>query len=211
MLGQPAPDWRTERRAAASAAILEAAWDLAREHGLAGMSLRDLARRLGMAAPSLYSYFASKSALYDAMFADAWATMLAFEPPGPAQDLRTALWESTDRMVRFAIADPVRYQLMVQRTIPGFVPSPQSYALSQRAYAQGFEPLEAVAQLTQDDRDLVTAFIVGLISQQLANDPGGTRWVRLLDDVVDLLVHRLENKKTRPAPARGRRTKKGER
>lgn len=145
------------------------------------------------------------------MFADAWATMLAFEPPGPAPDLRTALEESSDRVVRFATADPVRYQLMAHRTIPGFVPSAESYALSQRAYAQSFEPLEAVVRLTQDDRDLITAVIGGLISQQLANEPGGTRWVRLLGDAVDLLVHRLESTTTRPVPARGRRPQKGQR
>jgi hypothetical protein len=28
--------------------------------------------------------------------------------------------------------------------------------------------------------------VSGLVSQQLANEPGGTRWVRLLDEVIDL-------------------------
>src|SRR5215472_3019213 len=62
-------DRRAERREATRAEILAAAWELVRAEGLAALSLRDLARRVGMQAPSLYSYFDSKHAIYDAMFA----------------------------------------------------------------------------------------------------------------------------------------------
>ena len=75
MLGerpQVAPtDRRAARREATKAEIVDAAWDLVREHGLAALALRDLAARVGMRAPSLYQYFASKHAIYDAMFAAA--------------------------------------------------------------------------------------------------------------------------------------------
>ncbi|MCA1825046.1 MAG: TetR/AcrR family transcriptional regulator [Mycobacteriales bacterium] len=211
MLEEALPDWRAKRRAAASADILEAAWELARENGLAGLSLRDLGRKLGMAAPSLYSYFDSKHALYDAMFADAWREVLAFEPAQPAPDLRAALRASIGRYMRFSLADPVRYQLMAQRPIPGFEPSRESYAVSQQAYAESFEVFESLVALEQEDRDLITAVTTGLINQQISNDPGGDRWVRLLDDAVDMLVYRItENHKRRKAPARSRRTKKGD-
>ena len=53
-------DRRSERNAATRAEILEAAWALVREEGPAGLSLRDLGRRVGMRAQSLYSYFDSK-------------------------------------------------------------------------------------------------------------------------------------------------------
>ena len=51
---------------------MAAAWAEAREHGLATLTLRQLAARIGMSAPSLYTHFAAKHAIYDAMFADAW-------------------------------------------------------------------------------------------------------------------------------------------
>jgi AcrR family transcriptional regulator len=201
-------DWRAKRRATATADIVATAWELARENGLAGLSLRDLARRLGMAAPSLYSYFDSKHALYDAMFADGYRAFLAKDPPAAGPDLRTVLRSGSEQYVRFAMDDPVRFVLLNQRTIPGFEPSAEAYALAREAYDRMTEPLLAHADLTQEDLDLIGACIVGLISQQLANEPGTTRWVRLLDDVVDLLLPRLASKVKKPAPRRGRRTSK---
>ena len=205
MLGEPRRDWRAERRAAATSDIVATAWELARENGLAGLSLRDLARRLGMAAPSLYSYVDSKADLYDAMYADGWRSVLALGVPEPAGDVRTALLNVQRTYLRWALEDPVRYQLLNQRTIPGFEPSAASYALAQEAYDRSFSGVEALVELSQEDRDLVTAVFAGLMSQQFANDPGGTRWVRLLEDAVDLLVPRLEARPPAAAPQGGRR------
>ncbi len=210
VLGNSAADWREKRRESALTDIVDTAWELAREHGLAGLSLRDLARKLGMAAPSLYSYFDSKHALYDAMFADGYRAMLAMDPPEQGRDVRTTLRNGVDFYLRFALTDPVRHQLLAQRTIPGFEPSADSFALAQQAYDWSVAPLREVLEVTQDDLDLITAVVTGLINQQLANDPGGTRWVRLLDDAVDLLVPRLEQRKKRPASARDRSTGKKE-
>jgi AcrR family transcriptional regulator len=187
------------------------AWELAREHGLAGLSLRDLARRLGMAAPSLYSYFPSKMALYDAMYADGWRSVLALGDPAPAHDVRAALLNVQRMYLQWAVEDPVRYQLLNQRTIPGFDPSPESYALAQEAYERSFSGIEALVDLTQEDRDLITGVFAGLLSQQFANDPGGTRWTGLLEDAIDLLVPRLEARVTPTGTtrSRGRRRAQG--
>ncbi|MCU1404157.1 MAG: TetR/AcrR family transcriptional regulator, partial [Glaciihabitans sp.] len=68
---QPGTDRRAVRRAAKIAVIVHEAWALSRTEGLAGIPLRDLADRVGLRQPSLYAYFDSKLALYDAMFADA--------------------------------------------------------------------------------------------------------------------------------------------
>jgi AcrR family transcriptional regulator len=60
-----------------------AAWDAAHENSLAGLTLRDIATRVGMRQPSLYSHFASKNAIYDGMFEQAWRTFTSPGPPGP--------------------------------------------------------------------------------------------------------------------------------
>lgn len=196
MLGKADADWRANRREAARTDIVAQAWTLAREHGLLGFSLRDLARTLGMAAPSLYSYFDSKHALYDAMFADGYRAFLALDRP-PGSDLRSALLAGARRFAEFCQDDPVRYQLMFQRTIPNFEPTPSSYALAQEAYERDFAPLRALGLASQRHLDLVTGVISGLVAQQLANEPDSDRWLRLLDEAAHMLVDHLS---TSPRP-----------
>lgn len=161
-----------------------------------------------MATPSLYSYFDSKLALYDAMFADGWAALLAFDPPAASADLRTTLLADASRWMTFSVEDPVRFQLLNQRTIPGFEPSPEAYAVAQAVYQQAFAQIQTFTELTQADRDLWTAIVSGLVTQQISNDPGGSRWLGLIDDAVDLFVARIEGR-TRPGSSGARRRTKG--
>ena len=176
------------RRAATRREILDAAWTLCRRHGLAGLSLRDLAAEVGMRAPSLYSYFASKEAIYDAMFAEGQRQLidhLAFLPRegGTRDDLHAG----SRAFFEFCTADPVRYQLMFQRVVPGFEPSPASYALAVATLEHLAGSLAAAGVTDPHHVDLWTAVLTGLTDQQISNDPGGDRWGRLLDDAVDLL------------------------
>ena len=64
-------DRRAERFEATRREILDVAWELVRADGLGALSMRDLGARVGLRAQSLYVYFPSKHAIYDAMFADA--------------------------------------------------------------------------------------------------------------------------------------------
>ena len=86
VLGTPNRDRVSERRAATRREILDAAWELAGEVGIANLTLRDLAGRVGMQPPSLYSHFDSKHAIYDAMYGQAWAdyeACLLYTSPSP--------------------------------------------------------------------------------------------------------------------------------
>src|SRR5690606_20513717 len=76
VLVAPNRDRQAERRAATRREIIDAAWVIAGEEGLAGLTLRQVAARVGMRAPSLYTHFDSKNAIYDAMFAQAWSECL---------------------------------------------------------------------------------------------------------------------------------------
>ena len=62
----PPRDRRAERYAATRREILDAAWDLVRAGGLGSLAMRELGARVGMRAQSLYAYFPSKFAIYDA-------------------------------------------------------------------------------------------------------------------------------------------------
>ena len=140
VLERPRRDRIAERREATRLEILDAAWELAQEQGLAEFTLRDLAERVGMRAPSLYAHFASKHAIYDAMFGQAWSEYeqvalaeLANLPQAP----RAAIRRLARAFFDFAVANPARHQLMNQRTIPGFEPSAESYAPAVRVLELG--------------------------------------------------------------------------
>src|SRR3984885_16274412 len=102
-----------ERREATRREILDVAWQLARERGLSQLTLRDIAQRVGMRAPSLYSHFESKNAIYDAMFAGAWteclAVMTAATGSLPASP-RAAMKQVARAFFDFSASDLARYQ-----------------------------------------------------------------------------------------------------
>lgn len=181
---------RDRRRQATIDEILDAAWELAREDGLASLSLRRLAKQVGMQAPSLYSYFASKHAIYDAMFRQG-QQQLAAHMSGVAEQrpvTREIIKTGTHRWFEFCVADPVRYQLLFQRVVPGFEPSPESYALATARLEEAGQFLIDAGVTAPEALDLWTALMTGLSSQQISNDPGGDRWARLLDESIDMFL-----------------------
>lgn len=189
MAEQPSTDRRALRREAKIAEIVDQAWALSRAQGLAGISLRDLADRVGLRQPSLYAYFDSKLALYDAMFADGNRQLLAFTSDlartgDPDRDLA----ELVVRIVQFSSEDVERHQLLFQRTIPGFEPSPASYAVAVEFLKRGTAQLLAAGVTRVEDLDLFTALCSGLAHQQVANDPGGDRWVTHAGRVVAMFL-----------------------
>jgi AcrR family transcriptional regulator len=189
MLGTPKRDRAAERREATRAEILQAAWELAGQQGLAEFTLRDLAERVGMRAPSLYTHFESKNAIYDAMFGQAWSDyerVALAELAGLPKSPRAAIRRAARLFFDFAVANPARHQLMNQRTIPGFEPSPESYAPAVRVLELGQRLLRDLGVTDPADFDILTAISAGMINQQLANDPGGIRWSVLLDRAMDI-------------------------
>src|SRR5689334_5558259 len=100
MLGEPNGGRVALRRAATTAEILEASWALADRDGLGGFSLRDVAKAMGMQPPSLYSYVSSKNDLYDLMFRQAYAELIA-EMTDLPEDPESALREASRRAFRF--------------------------------------------------------------------------------------------------------------
>ncbi len=177
---------RDARRAATTRRLLDAAWELSHERGLTGWTLRDLASTVGMRAPSLYEYVDSKNALYDALFADGYTRLL--ERAGEivvSEDPRLAVRQIAKLFMDFAVEDPARFQLLFLRTIPGFEPSPESYALAVQSLDLLVDALGRAGIQGEREVDLWTAMITGLASQQVSNDPGGSRWSDLVDTAVD--------------------------
>lgn len=178
----PSPaERRLRNREEMQAAILEAARAVMREQGVAGLSLREVARRVRMQAPSLYAYFPSKMALYDALFLLAVRRHAEYQESGSAGidsfwDQLTARCAS---YMRFAQENPELYQLAFERPVPGFIPSAESLQEAFQAPAD-FEHFLAEAVESglivldipvAQARDLLFGMIHGLTAQHMANEP----------------------------------------
>jgi AcrR family transcriptional regulator len=203
MLGTPNRDRKTERRSATRREIVDAGWQVAREKGLAQVTLREVAELVGMRAPSLYTHFASKNAIYDAMFADAWTQFQEYTKAaesGVPAGSRAAMRYYARVYFDFAVAFPARHQLMSLRTIPDFTPSDEAYAPSLAAMESFVARMARRGVSRQDDIDLFVAVVGGMVDAQLANDPGGERWSRLLDRAIDMFADNvgITNERSRP-------------
>lgn len=178
------PDRRHLRRAETISQIVDVAMQVMGEHGVAGLSLGEVARRMGIRPPSLYVYFDSKNAVYDAVFARGWAEIRpAMEavglPDSETSDLPGYLLEFGRACVRWSVEHPVHTQLMGWRAVPGYEPSAAAYEPAQASFERGravFTRLVELGLLTPDvPADEMfrvwTTLISGVITQQLANAP----------------------------------------
>jgi AcrR family transcriptional regulator len=188
-------DRRKRRHEAKRARIVAEAWELARRDGLASISLRDLADRVDLRQPSLYAYFESKLALYDAMFIDGYRQLLDLMARHPApDDPREALVEFVELCVRFAAEDVVRHQLLFQRTVPGFTPSPEAREVTLGFLEIGWQRLIDVGVTDVASADIFTAIVVGFTHQQVFNDPRGERWLLHVRRAVEMFLADVEGR-----------------
>lgn len=194
MVDVPKRDRQAERREATRQEILAAAWEIAHESGLISVTLREIAARIGMQPPSLYSHFASKNAIYDAMFGQAWRdfrAVLGKEAASFPADPRGRLLALASTYFDFAVSDLERHQLMDMPMLPDFTPSQEAYQPAVECYEIMRSVLAEIGIRRQADIDIYTALAGGFVNQQLANDPKGDRWRVLLPRALSLLADDL--------------------
>lgn len=208
-------DRRTRRRQETIEEILTAAIDLMEADGVASLSLSAVARQLGMQPPSIYQYFPSKMAIYDALFqrgAEFFReSRLAANAAADKDDIRELDLIAVTAFSRWCLENSVYSQLLFWRTVPGFEPSPEAFAPAQAALDDLRQHLQTGVDqghlrpeaATEEGLALYTSITAGLVSQQLANEPDASfedgRFVRLLPTVLDMFYQYY-------APARGKKT-----
>jgi AcrR family transcriptional regulator len=159
--------------------ILDAARAIMREEGVAGLSIQELARRMDMAAPSLYNYFRNKMDIYDALFRLGFTLFARHmeESTTGATTWQEGVRRYLESYMSFALEHPELYQLCFERPVPGFVPTPESMAASLDVLRRGYESVAAWRDAMQSglsDRetvDLVLAMMHGLTALHMANEP----------------------------------------
>lgn len=203
MTALPNRDRRAERREATRREIIDAAWLIARRDGISAITLREVGELVGMRAPSLYSHFESKNAIYDAMFAESWRGVLeVFDAVTFPDDPRAALLLEAEVFFDYATEDLARHHIMNQRVLHDFQPSEEAFAAAVEAYDRMREAMRDWGVKRAADLDLWTALLAGAINQQHANDPGGKRWRRQLPRLVEMFCNEVDI--PGPSPRRAR-------
>lgn len=169
------------RREATIEEILAAALAIMSTDGVAGLTMAALARRVSMQPPSLYKYFPSLLAIYDALFRrgqqqnlDALEAGMRSARPGIA-----AVRAGMESAGRWAVAHPVMAQLLFWRPIPGYQPTAEAFApavriveLLQAGLADAVTAGELGSGAASDEgMALLSTMHFGVLSQHLANDP----------------------------------------
>jgi AcrR family transcriptional regulator len=174
-------DRRARRRQETIEEILDIAKDVMTNEGVNGLSLAEVARRLGVQPPSIYKYFPSLRAIYDALFHRGQVAHLdvmrqAMAAAGPGLDALTAGLEASGR---WALANRAIAQLMFWRPVPSFEPSAEALAPSVEMVALQRGALADAVTAGQlgpeaDSEEavcLVSTLIAGVLSQAMANEP----------------------------------------
>src|SRR5260221_2776071 len=105
--------------------------------GVAALSLRELARTLGIRPQSLAHYFPTKAVLLDALFRDGFSDLSdRLQPSGGNDAPADALIAAMRTELPFCVASPSRYHLMLQRTVPGFTPTQESHQVALTALSR---------------------------------------------------------------------------
>jgi AcrR family transcriptional regulator len=177
----PAPGRRAIRRQQTIDEILDIAEELVAANGANGLSLSEVARRLGVQPPSIYKYFPSLLAIYDALFRRGQEEHLAVmaSAMGAAEPGLEALTVGLEASGRWLLAHPGTAQLLFWRPVPSFQPSPEAMApsaamveLQRQALADAVAAGQIGAPTATDDPVfLVSTLIVGVVSQAMANEP----------------------------------------
>ena len=150
---------------------------MARE-GVAALSVREVARTVGLRQQSLTYYFPTKQDLLDALFADGFAGLQrVFDQLRPARDPVEGVVDVAVAFVDHCVANPAGYHLMFQGTIPGFEPSAESHRVALGVLEVLIERLAAAGITSDADRAVVRSMMSGLAAEQIANDPTGRTFI----------------------------------
>jgi len=138
---------RSEQTVNLNTEIKAIAWKQIAESGAAALSLRGIARSLGIAAPSIYHYYPNRDELVTALILDAFTSLAESQQDSidslPQDDSPTLLTSLGLAYRQWAISQPQRYQLVFGTPIPGYA-APEELTLP--AASAAFVPLIGVLQ-----------------------------------------------------------------
>ena len=186
-----------EHNAATQAALLQAAEAMIAAHGIDALSIRGVADAVGTTTRAVYSLFASKAGLLEALAVRLFELLdeaIVAIPPtdDPREDLATA---AIDGFRRVALEHPSLYSLVFLRVVPDLQLGSESSAIASATFAR----LEAlVGRIAASDDNVrvdvpqlalaVHALTEGLASVELRQGVANPAAEQLWHDAVIALV-----------------------
>jgi len=95
-------------------------------------------------------------------------------------------------VVNYCVANPARYHLMLQRTLPSFSPSDASYRIALGCLNVLVQRLSSAGITGPADIALIRGLISGLAAEQIANDPQGRLFADQAERGIRTLVTKLK-------------------
>jgi AcrR family transcriptional regulator len=128
---------RQRYRRQVRAEVQEHAWRQIAEAGASGLSLKAIAGLMGITAPALYRYFASRDDLLTELILATYRDLAELvEETAGAVDPAPERIASTAQAIRaWALANPHRYLLIYGTPVPGYAAPPEATALAGRIFA----------------------------------------------------------------------------
>jgi AcrR family transcriptional regulator len=195
------------RRAVIADLVIDHAKAILDERGAGAVTVSEIARRMGMRAPSIYKYFDSLNAIHDALFARGQARLETFvyDAVRDCEPGLQTLLEGNRALVRWATHELGLASLLFWRPVPGFEPSRKTFAAAEDFWKVGREHLKlAVARgelsPAADSQRLMTVLVSGIVSQQMANQPGASYDEGLFTSLTDDVLHLFIRHYTPPHP-----------
>ncbi len=175
---------RTAQQTDLQEAIKETAWKQIAEFGTPTLSLRAIARELGITAPAIYNYFARRDDLVTALIIDAYTSFgdsqIAARDALPAHDLAGRMMAIGLAYRQWALTHPQRYLLIFGTPIPGYE------APVEKVLPAGARSLSALASVVEDLRVAGKLRSDGFPEVQVQYKPAFEAW-RLYGGNVDVL------------------------
>jgi AcrR family transcriptional regulator len=192
------PAHTTARERAREAVITEIKAEAKRQlgdAGAAGLSLRAVARELGMVSSAIYRYFPSRDELLTALIVDSYLELAAAAERalGKAGDDPREQWRAACRAIRtWARRHPHEYALLYGSPVPGYAAPQDTIDPAAAVYRALVEPVRASGRRGRGrpvplpkalEADAVR------VASELELDVDADRMVRLLDALTGLFGH----------------------
>ena len=184
MAEQSAAGPRERYRQQVRAEVQELAWRQIAEAGASALSLKAIAKQMGITAPALYRYFASRDDLLTELILSAYRdlaevveTATATADPGPAR-----LASAATAIRHWALSNRQRYLLIYGTPVPGYSAPPEATALATRIFdplVQGFSAISADRDAASDPPPALRRALIfwtrlhGVISLEVAGHFAG--------------------------------------